>query len=248
MVRSVILTKYHLASLWNWRSVYLSRLVEPVAYFVFLVAGISGMVSNADFTNYAMYALTGIFCLLAFRTFTFTVSDVSNDRKWGVYAIFNMQDGRPSAYLLTITVVSAIVFFVQVGILVLAWGITGGMNVSGNSFVLVLKGVGVGFFIVGGWTGLGAAIGALVDSYSSRDMISTLTSLPIVLSAPLFYTLDSAPRYLVLIAQINPLTYHVKWVRDADASSLAFAIVWALGCFAAGTLALRRSDRISTER
>lgn len=110
MVRSVILTKYHLASLWNWRSVYLSRLVEPVEYFVFLVAGISGMVSNADFTNYAMYALTGIFCLLAFRTFTFTVSDVSNDRKWGVYAIFNMQGGRPSAYLLTITVVSAIVF------------------------------------------------------------------------------------------------------------------------------------------
>lgn len=248
MVRSVILTKYHLASLWNWRSAYLSRLVEPVAYFAFLVAGISGMVSNATFTNYALYALTGIFCLLAFRAFTFTVSDVSNDRKWGVYAIFNMQGGSPSAYLLTIIVVSTLVFFVQVGILLLGWGVTSGINLSGNSFVSALKGVGVSFFIVGGWTGLGAAIGALVDSYSSRDMISTLTSLPIVLSAPLFYTLDSAPRYLILIAQINPLTYHVKWVRDADANSLAFAIIWALVCFLTGAFALRRSDRISTER
>ncbi|WIK63778.1 ABC transporter permease [Gleimia hominis] len=248
MVRSVILTKYHLASLWNWRSVYLSRLVEPVAYFVFLVAGISGMVSNVLFADYALYALTGIFCLLAFRTFTFTVSDVSNDRKWGVYAIFNMQGGSPKAYLLTIITVSELVFSVQVAILMLAWGVTDSVNVSGNSFIMTLRSVGIAFFIVGGWSGIGAAIGALVDSYSTRDMISTLTSLPIVLSAPLFYTLDSAPEYLVYIAQINPLTYHVQWVRDADTNTLIFAIVWALVCFLIGTFALQRADRVSTER
>lgn len=248
MLRSVILTKYHLASLWNWRSVYLSRIVEPVAYFIFLVAGISGMVADTTSTNYALYALTGIFCLLAFRTFTFSVSDVSNDRKWGVYAIFNMQGGSPGAYQLTIIAVSSLVFFVQAGILLLIWSITSGMNVSGGSLLTVLSGVGIAFFIVAGWAGFGAAIGALVDSYSTRDMISTLTTLPIVLSAPLFWKLDSAPAYLAFIAQINPLTYHAHWVRDADALNLIFAIVWAVLGFLTGTLALRRSDRVSKER
>ncbi|WP_167141859.1 ABC transporter permease [Canibacter zhoujuaniae] len=248
MKRSLILTKYHLASLWNWRSVYLSRIIEPVAYFIFLVAGISGIVSNGLFTDYALYALTGIFCLLAFRTFTSTVSDVSNDRKWGVYAIFNMQGGSPSAYLLTIIAVSALVFLVQVGILMIAWGLTGGMGVTGHTFIITLKGVGIAFFIVAGWAGLGAAIGALVDSYYTRDMISTLTSLPVILSAPLFYKLDFAPQYLVFIAQINPLTYHVQWVRNADVYSIIFAIVWALVCFSIGTFALQRSDRVSKER
>ncbi|VEI13455.1 ABC transporter permease [Trueperella bialowiezensis] len=248
MKRMVILTKYHVASLWNWRSVYLGRLVEPVAYFVFLVAGISAMVSDSFGTDYVRYALTGIFCLLAFRVFTFTVSDVSNDRKWGVYAIFTMQGGSPRAYLLTILAVDTLVFLVQSAILLLAYVGVSGWSITAPTLTAIIHNILVAVLVVWGWAGLGAAIGALVDSYSTRDMISTLTSLPIVLSAPLFYTLDSVPTYLYAIAKVNPLTYHVEWIREPSIENMCFAALWAVICYAVGAFALQRSDRVSSER
>lgn len=248
MTRTLILTKYHLASLWNWRSVYLSRLIEPVAYFAFLVAGISGMLSAGASSDYALYALTGIFCLLTFRVFTFTVADVSNDRKWGVYAIFTMQGGTTSSYLVSIMIVSTLVFLIQAATLLAVYAGIYGWNMSGWGSAGFVSRMCVAAVVSCGWAGLGAAIGALVDSYSTRDMISTLTSLPIVLSAPLFYTLDSAPKYLGLIARVNPLTYHVYWIRDGGPVSFGCAFAWAAVCFVVGALALRRSDRVSSER
>src|SRR5699024_12798161 len=80
--------------MWNWRAMYLGRLIEPIAYFAFLAPGVAGL-SGGPLDEYMGFVLSGMACLLAFRAATNTLSDVANDRKWGVFAIHH-KIGRAS--------------------------------------------------------------------------------------------------------------------------------------------------------
>jgi ABC-2 type transport system permease protein len=106
----------------------------------------------------------------------------------------------------------------------------------------------LGLLVAVGWIGFGSAIGARVQSYSARDLIVTLTTLPVILAAPLFYPLDGAPIYLAWISRVNPLTYQVGWIRSMDWPSAVFAAIWATAGVAVGVYALRSADRVSRER
>lgn len=242
--RALRLYKYHCFSLWNWRTHYLGRFVEPVAYFVFLVAGLRASVVVPGM-GFVRFAVSGMVCFLAFRAATAAVSDVANDRKWGVFALYTLPGGGVWGYLVSIVVFAATMFVAQFLVLVvMAWLIFGSPVIAGG-----LAGCGViGLLIVTGWTGVGAAVGAKVQSYATRDMIVVLTSLPVVLSAPLFYPLTSAPRYLQLIAAVNPLSYQVGWVRHPSGVTVLCAGVWALLGYAAGGVVLATAERVTRER
>lgn len=98
---------------------------------------------------------------------------------------------------------------------------------------------------------MGSGIAALVQSYSVRDFVITVTALPIVLSAPLFYSLEAAPAYLRAIAAVNPLTYQVAWIRSdpgAVLAAVAGASVWAIVGMLFGLVLLTRTDRLTRER
>lgn len=42
-MRSLVLTKFHFLSMWNWRSVYFGRFIEPIAFLILLAAaGLAG--------------------------------------------------------------------------------------------------------------------------------------------------------------------------------------------------------------
>ncbi|MDE1654499.1 ABC transporter permease [Actinotignum schaalii] len=166
----------------------------------------------------------------------------------GVYAIFMMQGGKVWGYLVSIIAVASLVFLVQFAAVALAYlglSVASGSGVDGAALV---AGLLIAFLVVWGWVGLGAAVGALVNSYEARDMLSTFTTLPVVLSAPLFYELSSAPTYLQVIARCNPLTYHVQWMRAPVAADFVYALLWVGTTTALARYALSRADRLSSER
>lgn len=244
MFRPIRLYRYHALSLWNWRSSYLSRFIEPIAYFAFLAAGLGGVLHDVV-GGYASFALTGMICFLAFRSATATVGDVANDRKWGVFAIYTLQGGTAAGYLLSILLFALSVFAAQLVVLFgLALAIFGG----GVRIDELAVEAAIGLLIVCGWIGFGAAVGAKVQSYSKRDMIIVLTSLPVVLSAPLFFPLDTAPAYLRALSRLNPLSYQVGWLRDIGIMSISLAAAWAVVGLGIGCLLLSRADRLSRER
>ncbi|QSB04357.1 ABC transporter permease [Natronoglycomyces albus] len=251
MIRTLSLVKYHWFSLWNWRHAYLGRLIEPVVFFVFLAAGVAGFVgsdSEDSFQAYLSFAMLGIACLVAFRAVTATLSDVANDRKWGVYAIFSMQGGSTIGYLLSIAIIACGLFLAQILILFGLYWLIGGNALGGIDFLRV---VGIGSLIVIGWVGVGTAIGTKVQSYARRNFLVTIISMPAVLAAPLFYPLESAPTYLRVIASFNPVTYQVGWLRLDDMSLLmasGAALGWAVIGSALAGLFLARSDLLSPER
>lgn len=249
MMRSLILTKYHANSLWNWRSVYLGRLIEPIAYIFFLAGGVSGLLSDEQRRQYLPSVFTGILCLLAFRSFTSAVGDVANDRKWGVFAIYRMHGGTAVGYAASIVMISVLVFVAQVvlaALAVIAVGVLSGISIASIPFLADSVGA---VLIAVGWIGFGAATGAAVQNYSTRDLITTVTSLPVVLSAPLFYPADTAPGYIRAVSRINPLTYNVEWLRnDGVLAGFVWPAMWAVAGVAVAVVALERAEQVTRER
>lgn len=247
-MKSLTLARYHFLSLWNWRSSYLGRFLEPIAYLVFLTAGLSaGRLEGSS--SFLEYAMPGIICFVAFRSATSTVSDVANDRKWGVLAMYTMHGGSVRGYLASILLFTSAVFVGQVALLFAIGTALFGFSQLGGLTLVPMSCLAL--VIVIGWASIGAAVGARVDSYAVRDLVVTVTALPVVLSAPLFYSLDFAPEYLRIIASANPLTYQVAWLRSVTESPLTasfWAAAWAVAAATTALIALRFSERLSRER
>ncbi|MEV8149242.1 ABC transporter permease [Arthrobacter sp. NPDC080073] len=247
-MRSLVLTKFHFLSMWNWRSVYLGRFIEPIAFLILLGGGLSGSVATRA-GSYPAFMLIGLICVVAFRAGTSTVSDVANDRKWGIFAIYVMQGGGIAGYLGSLVLFAVSVFLVQVLTLAGVASVLFGADVMQADQLFQL--VALGIVIVVGWVGFGAAAGARIQSYSKRDLVITLTSLPVVLAAPLFYPLDSAPHYIKWLSAANPLTYQVAWLRAEGLEitrGYGFAAAWCLTGLLLAFFLLRAADRISNER
>lgn len=253
-MRVLNLTGMHLRSLWNWRSVYLGRLIEPLAYLAFMVVGLNASVAQVSYHGHALgygeYVVPGILALLGVRAGTAAVSDVSNDRKWGVYAFARLADISPGGYFVSLVLAALPLAYVQaLSIVLLA--------------LLLLPGVGVSVLAVSAllalplfltcWIGVGALMGALIHSYSQRDLILSLVNLPIILTAPIFFSIDSAPIFLQVMAMLNPLTYQANLLRDLTLHipwqfngvvALALALMFA----ALSVTALARSEWLTAER
>jgi ABC-2 type transport system permease protein len=245
-VKFNILARYHFLSAWNWRSVYLGRLIEPVAYLLLLGGGVRLAIAGHVGVDPTWYLVTGLMALVGFRAGSYTMGDVANDRKWGVLAIYRIQGGSAAGYVLSV-MIFAIAFAAAQLLLVLVSALTLlGLPVA------VLKENGVSMVVAGAvgvfWMGIGAVAGSRINSFAVRDLVITLTSLPVVLSAPLFYSLDGAPPYLTFIAHVNPLTYFVGLIRDGGIGAVFIGVVCAAGAFGLSSLAVGSASSLSMER
>ncbi|MGW2893835.1 ABC transporter permease [Streptomyces sp. NPDC001212] len=250
--RPLIAVRFHFASMWNWRQVYYGRLIEPLTYFIFLAVGVSGALASAggeQGERYMAFVVPGMFALLAFRSATAAMADVSNDRKWGVFAFYRIYGGSPFGYILSILLVLDGMFLCQLLVILALASALGGLNhVSmADLFASICAAILVDF----GWIAAGAAVGTKVQSYSTRNFIISVTTLPVVLAAPLFYPIDSAPVYLKIVAHADPLTYQVGWLRSIWSGSLIgllWAATWAVVVSGIAITMLRTADLLTTER
>ncbi len=244
----------HLRSLWNWRSVYLGRLIEPLAYLAFMVVGLNATVASTTYRGvalpYGAYVVPGIVALLGVRAGTSAVSDVSNDRKWGVYAFARLAGSSASGYFLSLALAALPLAYLQaLSILILTLIVLPGVCVANLAVVAILA---LPFYLAC-WIGVGALMGALINSYSQRDLILSLVNLPIILTAPIFFSLDTVPPFLKALALANPLTYQSDLLRDItlglpwQANGLVVASL-ALVFGSAAVTALAHSEWLTAER
>lgn len=160
-----------------------------------------------------------------------------------MFATYTMQGGSPTGDVVSVTLSTCAVYLAQFTLL-------GGLQIAmyGLACPEVARIEFFGLFLVAGWTGVGAAVGGRVDTYSTRDFLVTATSLPVVFAAPLFYPITESNGWLAYVAAANPLTYQVEALRNLDMLAIALLVLWAfLGFFVAVSL-LRRATRVSRER
>lgn len=227
IIRSTRAVRYHVASLWNWKEVYLGRFIEPIAFFALLVPGVIGISGGGDDAQrYLSFAYIGMVGLISFRAASAVMVDVANDRKWGVFAHYRLSGGSTLGYIGSLVLFYIVVSAVQmlsvtiVFVLLsdgLRWPFDGGFMVP---FAAALY--------LAAWVCLGVIVGVHVKNYARRDLLVTLTALPVILSAPVFYPLGSAPQYLQWIALLNPLTYQLNSLRGGDTLGLLIGAVGSL--------------------
>lgn len=246
-------TEFHLRGLWNWRSIMYGDLLQPLIYLAFLATGLQNLIGEIDLQSgvkisYLAYVFAGLVALLTARVWPRTTFSVANERKWGMYALKRLNGFTVTKYLLAVILVEGILFLAQI-LLLLLLGLLLGLQISPLNLILAIV---IGLFAVAFWAGIGTAVATFIHNYQQRELVISLTTLPMMFSAPIFFPLQNAPLYLKAFALVNPLTYQVNAIRHAlfgvvNISDIGIAIAMTLMAGFFGRQCIDRSDLLSHE-
>ncbi|WP_441248521.1 ABC transporter permease [Kitasatospora sp. McL0602] len=231
MKTSLTLARFHLLSVWNWRTSHLSRVIEAPAYFLFMVTGLGTLVGGAriEGMTYDDFAYAGVLVVISIRALFWCMGDVANDRKWGTYAIARTTDVSFSQYIGSILTANGLVAVVQIAAILVLKQLLGRGSPAQDAAMAVLAVLVCLLTVL-----TGCALGFGVNSYSKRDLLTALFSLPLVMTAPLFYSLHHVPVFMKALAAVNPFTYCVLLVRSP--ASDTFPLEATAGCLVTAAL------------
>lgn len=220
-----VIIEFEFRALWNDKPGLIRMFIEPIAYLFLLTAGLSGIISqNMDQSTYISFVYPGIVALQSFRTFSHSIYRLTIDRRWGLQALKMVAGTTKYAYLFGNAIVPICLCIIQIGFTYPCAIILGVSPSSTGILLLTLVGIVVALF----WTSLATILTFYFKNYSQRDFVISSLFLPISLSAPIFYSLDNAPKYLQIISLLNPLSYQVDAMRTAflqHTLSISFYIV-----------------------
>lgn len=189
-------------------------LVEPLAYLVFLAAGLQGWGSRVDLgsnsVNYLTFVFPGVLALQAVRSLGRMIARATVDRRWGLLGLKLLFGTHPFAYAAGMAVVPMVAFIAQ-ALVSAPFALLLGARFSGGGFVAA---VAMGAVAVVFWCSIALLVTAGIANYQQRDLVMALTLLPLTFAAPTFYPLASAPAYLQALSYVNPLTYQVTAMRE----------------------------------
>jgi ABC-2 type transport system permease protein len=143
------------------------------------------------------------------------------------------------AYLLAVLASTFVVFLIEAGLIIAAGRLFFSVPVPGKllSFIAVLA-IGALCFAA-----LGLGITAVVRSAEGSSAVINAVYLPMAIIAGTFFSPESYPRFLRVIADVLPLTHYTQLTRDvmvrghhvwSDAGAIAVVAVWgAIGLAAA---------------
>ena len=224
--------EFEVRAFFVYRGVVLVQLfVEPLAYLALLAAGLQGLnqaveLSPGRSVAYLSYAFPGVLALQVIRTLGKMLARATVERRWGLMGMKFVLGTHPVAYVLGMLVVPVLAFVTQALVSAPLGVMLGARFTLGGLVGAVFWGaVAVTF-----WCGLALIVTAAVRSYEQRDLIITLTLLPLTFAAPTFYPLETAPPYLQILASVNPVTYQVTAMRSALLGNAFLpTALWTLG-------------------
>ncbi|HWV25423.1 MAG TPA: ABC transporter permease [Thermomicrobiales bacterium] len=229
-----------------------SLLLEPIVQLMLLAAGLQGLVGNPnDFFHghsYLMFVLPGLFGLQALQAFSRTMYRTVLDRQWGMLTIKRLAGAGGAGYAASKIAAPGFAVVCQVSVMAIAALMLGGAF-SARRFLGAMM---ITLLAVVFWASLAIVVTAFARDYVVRDTIVKWMMLPMSLSAPVFYPLETAPVYLQWIARVNPLAYQVQAIRtmllegDIGATTLIMATLTVLATIAA-TLSVSWGDALTSE-
>jgi ABC-2 type transport system permease protein len=248
LARFMPVMELELIAFWQLKSgLIVDLLVGPIVYFALFAAGVGGVISSAvngdgntgtSASDYLNFVVPGFLVLQGFNTFSRSIFRATIDRRWGLLALKRLLGTGGLAYVLAMMVVPIINFLAKsVAITIIALIL--GVRMQPLPFLgaILLTCVLLTF-----WTTLAILITAWISNYEQRDIMMGLLILPMTFGAPVFYSLDTAPRYLQIIAFCNPLSYQVMAVRNVyNGENPGWWLIATLGATAAIVIAAVRS-------
>jgi len=227
-------------------------LLTPILYFTFFSIGIQSSFGDIYFrgemVSFMSFSMIGIFAISIFREMYQCVYRMVTDKRWGLLSLKLLNGVSPPLYIIGIATFPIVGVLIQITIVWLLSLVVG----SPMSLIAFLKIALFILFCIIFWSSTLLCIAMLIKNYRQRDFIMNTLMLPIMFSAPLFYSLENAPILLRIISAANPLTYQVEAMRgiafgNDDIGNILVVIILAVIAFSLATFLLFRVDYNNTE-
>lgn len=190
-----------------------SSLLSPVMYYFFYSLGIQSTFGDISFhgttVSFLSYSVVGILTMCLFNQMYQCVYRLIIDKRWGLLSLKLLNGVTPPVYILGISTFPLVGVALQAVLLFLLSSLFGGAFPADKlPLVILLVVVSVLF-----WTSFYVCVAMRIRNYKQRDFILNVVMMPVLFSAPIFYSFESAPAILRCISSINPLTYQLEMLR-----------------------------------
>ena len=190
-----------------------SQFVMPVLYFIFIILSLGYNASNIDFHAYSIsyiaYAFSGLIAILVISQTGQTIYRVVTDKRYGLFSLKRLSGIRTIYYQIGMSTYSFVCFLLQLVVLLILNFYLGEPLMIYETLYLVISSLIVLMF----WTQVGVMLAVIIKNYQIRDNIISFILTPLAFSAPVFYSIDTAPYFMKILNFINPLSYQLDLIR-----------------------------------
>jgi ABC-2 type transport system permease protein len=197
----------------NKRIIY-AGLLNPILYFIFFSFGIHATFGNIIYqgieVSFLSYSMIGIIAMCIFREMYQCIYRMVNDKRWGLLSLKIFNGVRPFFYIMGISTFPLIGVTTQ-SIVVYILANIFGEAIPISNFIIILIFL---LFCIIFWSSFLICIVSLIKNYKQRDFIMNTLMLPILFSAPLFFSFENAHQILQTISSFNPLKHQLDAMRS----------------------------------
>jgi ABC-2 type transport system permease protein len=188
----------------------IGSLAQPLLFLVSFGFGFGSIYQKAGNGNYMEFLAPGIILMSVLFTALFSGIDVIWDRQFGFLketlaapvSRLSIMFGRTLGGATVASIQGIVVFF-----LTLLVGFRPG------SLILVLAGFGIMFLVAVMFTSLGTWIASTMEDMQGFQLIMNFLVMPIFFLSGALFPTEEMPKFMLLIARINPLSYGVDAIR-----------------------------------
>lgn len=203
------------------RSRIVGSLGQPALFLVALGFGFGPIFQRAGGGNYINFLAPGVIAQGILFTAIFSGIELIWDRQFGFLKETLVAPVSRFEIMLGRTLGGATIATVQ-GIIVLLLTLLVGFRPI-NVFVLPVT-LLMMFLIALLFTSLGTAIASILEDFQGFQLIMNFLVMPLFFLSGALFPLNSAPKFLQIIASLNPLSYGVDGLRESLMNTPGFGL------------------------
>lgn len=208
---SIIISKRNLLKMMKTPDEFIDTLMFPIIFLLMFTYIFGGAISGSV-SNYLPIIIPGILAVCVINTAGTTGTTLREDIETGIFNRFKSMPISRIAPLSGKLMADTIRFFISILVTYIIAVIMGFWPVNGlMGFFLALL-----FMVFCGWcmSWIFAFIGVVMRTSGSVQGISAVLTFPLMFISNAFVPVDTMPKPLQIIANINPITHIVKGVKD----------------------------------
>ncbi|MEM3370357.1 MAG: ABC transporter permease [Candidatus Woesearchaeota archaeon] len=198
-------------------------MMQPLLFLLALGFGFGPIYAKAGGGNYIQFIAPGIIAMSILFTSIFSGVDIIWDRQFGFLKETLVAPVSRLELMLGRTLGGATVAVIQ-GSIVFIISLIVGFRLSSWSMLPVA--LLFMFLIAVAFTGLGTAIGSLMEDMQGFQLIMNFLIMPIFFLSGALFPLTELPRGIFLVTRFDPLSYGVDGLRFALTGTAAFSLLY----------------------
>lgn len=203
------------------RSQLYSSVLFPLMVLAFLGAGVSGGLEPASEAirggDYASFLVPGAIVMTVLFSSTFSSASYYYDRDWGVLRVLLVSPHRPMVIFVGKALAAVVIGSLQALLVLLIASLVPPLDLAWQHGVLagLLLTLVTVLLLSSFLAGLAQVLASRIRTMQGFHLLMNLVLFPFLFFSGAFFPLEDLPRWLQVLAVLNPLSYAVDLLRLA---------------------------------